>query len=192
MLCALRGKSLGAATFEFLAGTAGALGIAAGFRSAADRGRCARLCMNLRWRGTHNGGLGAEFQDLTVYGFHLGFYGGEAVGLEAAGRRVGISGNFEDGERGAEADGRRDLRVIKDFVNDLAGAGGTLDSVFVPGSGLFADGKFHFVREGGNSTTPVADGVAVNGGGRGGFSKRVALDDEVEDVVLGGGEGVIG
>ncbi len=81
-------SAVGAAAFVFDAGTAGALGVAAGFRSAADRLICAGLCILCEI--VHNfdvfGGGGRDF--------YLGGAGG--VGFD-------FGGHGDDFQGGAEA-----------------------------------------------------------------------------------------
>jgi hypothetical protein len=100
--------------------------------------------------------------------------------------RLGIGGNLEDDERGAEAEGGRSFGTIQDVFQDLGGARREVNGLFVPDEGLFANGELYFTGEGGNGAAPIADGVAMDTYDGGGVRDGGPFGQEGEDVVLFG------
>jgi len=153
------------------------------FVSTAD---CAGLCIVFGFGRVHNGGLPGE--ELAVGGFHFGDDGG---GETFKGRRRG-GGELEDGQGGAEFEGGCGIGIVKDFREDVGGAGSEFDGLIVPDERLFAHGEFDFTGEGGGGSAPVADGIAMDADGLRGLRERMAVGEKREDVMLFGGKGGIG
>jgi hypothetical protein len=97
---------------------------------------------------------------------------------------LGVGGELEDKDGGAEAEGRGAIGISEGVFDGGEGFGGEFSGLFVPVESLFVEGVFEFAGEGGAGATPVGDGVAVylflfGGGGDG-----VAGGEEGDNAVL--------
>ena len=112
--------------------------------------------------------------ELAVRGFDIDR--GLTYGAQRLGDRFCRGFENRQGCAGFERGGG--VRTIEDFIEDTCGFGSALDGMLMPDERLFANGEFHFAREGGDAAAPVADGVAVNAGFRSGVRNGLTFGEK--------------
>ncbi len=147
-------------------------------------GVCAFLCRFLGFGGLHKELL-AERVNLAGDGFEFGAEGGEV----RDGFGLGVGGELEDEDSGAETERRGAIGIGEGGFDGGEGFRGEFGGLFVPVESLFAEGVFEFAGEGGAGAAPVADGVAVDLLLFGGGGDGVAGGEEGDDAMLLRGEG---
>ena len=105
---------------------------------------------------------------------------------------LGVGRGFENGERGAEAEGGRCGFIVKNVLKNFGCTGGWMNDAILPRDGLCAHGTLGFAGKSRKSAAPVADGVAMNAGCRGRIGNRSTIGQERQHLLLCLGEGRVG